>query len=91
METLQVQTIPKHSYILIAVPDERMDKPVSDYSEIESEGKKYKIVERVTIFRNERIPTSLTLLATGKSLEYFEIWNAFKKSEKIIFFICERQ
>lgn len=91
MSTLQVQTIPKHSYILIAVPDERMDKPVSDYTKIESNNQKYKIVQRVTITKNEPMPSSLILLATGQPLEYFEIWNAFKKSEKIIFFVCERQ
>lgn len=89
MATLQVKTIPKHSYKLIAVPSERMDRPVSDYTEIESEEEKYKIVQRVTIFKNEPMPSSLTLLSTGQDLQYPEIWNAFKKSDRIIFFVCE--
>ena len=90
MATLQVQKIPKHSYKLIAVPSERMELPVSDYKEIESEGKKYKIAERVTINKNEKMPTLLTLLSAGISLEYVEIWSAFRGSDKIVFFICEK-
>lgn len=90
MAILQVKIIPKHSYKLIAVPSERMDKPVSDYNEIESEGQKYKIVQWVTVHRNEQMPSTLTLLSTGKEIMYFEMWSAFKKSDKIIFFICEK-
>lgn len=87
---LSISPIPKHSYILIAVPSERMDNPVSDYTKIESEGQKYKIIERVTIFKNEPMPSTLTLLSIGKEVMYFEMWNAFKKSDRIIFFICEK-
>lgn len=67
-----------------------MEKPVSDYTEIESEGQKYKIVERVTIFKNEPMPSILTLLSTGREVMYFEMWNYFKKSDRIIFFVCKR-
>ncbi|MCJ7802741.1 MAG: hypothetical protein MUP82_10340 [Candidatus Marinimicrobia bacterium] len=67
-----------------------MKKNVSDYKEIESEGVKYKIVQWVTIMKSEFMPSTLTLLATGQDLSMDEIWKAFKNSDKIIFFICEK-
>ena len=87
---LQVPKLPEHGYILIAVPSERMKDPVSDYKEIESEGVKYKVVQWVTIMKTEHMPSLLMILATGQDLSRDEIWKAFKKSNKIIFFICEK-
>jgi len=89
MSILQIQTIPKHDYKLIVVPSEKIEKQISDYQIIQSGNEKYKIVEWVTILRTEPMPSSLMLLATGKDIFSFEVWNAYPNSNKLIFFICE--
>lgn len=90
-ETLQVPTVPKHGIILIAVPSERMNKPVSDYKFIETpEKEKYKVIQWVTIMKSEPMPSSLMLLATGQDIMRYQVWEVYKKSDKLIFFICEK-
>lgn len=90
-DTLQVQNVPKHGIILIAVPSERLKMQVSDYKFIETtEKEKYKVIQWVTILKSEPMPSSLMLLATGQDIMRYQVWEVYKKSDKLIFFICEK-
>jgi len=80
----------EHGIKLIPVPSERLTKPISDYTEIHSDEKKYKVLTWVTITKLEPIPSILILLSTGKDFSDNELWNFYKKSNRIIFFVCEK-
>jgi len=76
--------------VLIPVPSERLKGHVSDYTEIHAEGAEFKIIDRVTITKLELIPTVLILLSTGMDISDSEIWNKYKRSNRIIFFVCKK-
>lgn len=83
--------IPEHNYKIIIVPSEKIKGLVSDYSEIQTPSKKYKIIQRVTVLRSEPLPSSLMILATGDDFCKAEIFGKYRKSDKLYFFICHEQ
>ena len=89
--TLQIPHPPEHSYILIAVAGERLKgKPVSDFRFLESDKGKFKIIDRVELLRGEQIPMILSVLATGKFLTSEDVFSAYKNSENLNFFLCQK-
>jgi len=91
MENLQVQTPPDHGFKIIAVAGEKIEGEISDLKTLTlKDGTVYKIVDRVTCLKNQMIPSCLIIMATGTYIPDSEIWNTYKKSNKLIFFICEK-
>ena len=88
--TLQVPKPPMHSYIIIAVPDEKIEGHVSDIKILKSEKQEYKIIDRVQIMRGHFIPSILGLLSTGQYLTSKDVFTKYNKSNSLYFFICKK-
>ena len=78
--------IPQHSYRCVAVAEEKMDKPISDYKQITDGDETYDIVEFFRFYRFDPFPEGLLMLATGQELTK-EIWDFYPKSLFIAVFI----
>lgn len=87
---LKLNIIPEHNYKCIVVSSETMHAPVSDYETITCDNVKYNIVEWVTVLKSEYIPMSLLLLSIGTVMPKETIYKKYKKSDRLIFFICEK-
>lgn len=84
--SLQIKTPPQHDIKLICVPGEVYNE---EDSFEDQDGKKYIILDQYTYEKTDPFPYGMMLLATGKHIEPDVIWNAYKKSDKIMFFICK--
>ena len=76
---------PGHDIIMVAVPEEKLKQPLSNYTHINDN----KIITWYEALRGEEISTML-LLSTGKHIESAKAWNAYKKSHKIYFIVCQK-
>ena len=85
-------TIPDRpeSIRLIPVPSEKMEGKKSEYKYIQDDsGNKYEILQTYTFEKNEVFPGGLMLLATGQKIKSVDIWEKYKNSEYIYFFVCK--
>lgn len=87
---LNIPTLKEHSVQLIAVASEKMQAPASDYKQIQHGKSIYDILDYYTFTKSQPFPYGLLLLATGTAeVDEFTIWNAYKKSEYLYFFIVK--
>lgn len=89
MSTLRIKEPPEHNYKLIVVAGERIETKEPKF--LESKKNKYKIIDKITIEKGEQIPIVLNLLSIGQYLDSDDVFKAYKKSNKIIFYICKKQ
>ncbi len=88
---IKLNIIPKHDYKCIVVPSETMPMPVNDYKTITCDNVKYNITAKVTVLRSDPIiPSSLLLLSIGEVISKEAIYKKYKKSDRLIFFMCEK-
>jgi hypothetical protein len=90
---IQIKPVPQHSYCLAAVTSEMfLNNSLSDITTLtDTDGIIYNVIERIIIDKTTIIPTVLMLLAFGKVYEDNIIWENYKNSDRIIFFICQKQ
>lgn len=86
---LKLNKLPAHNYKCIVVPSEKLKKQISDYKTIIVGKDKYKVIQWVTIHKSEPIPSSLMLLSIGVVIDNGSVFEKYKNSDKLIFFICE--
>lgn len=88
LESLEVPPIPESKIKLVIVPSERL--PVdSKISKIKSEGKTYFIIDRFTFSKSDPHPNGMILLATGKIIDKETVWNKYRNSDKLYFYIIK--
>lgn len=85
---LKLQSIPEHSIRVIAVPGELLKYPVSDYTHIECNGKIYEVYTEIIHNKGEIWSTALPLLSTGQSFNEKMVFDKYKDSDRIVFFVC---
>lgn len=90
MSVLQVQEPPVHDYCVIAVPEEKIKEHLSDIDVLKSNKNEYTVIDTIQCHKGEMIPSILLLLSAGTYINDKDIWNAYKKSQKLIFFLCKK-
>ena len=91
MNVLQVQEPPVHNYCVIAVPEEKIKGHLSDIDVLKSDKNEYQVLDTIQCLKGEQIPSMLLLLSAGNYINEKDIWNAYKKSTKLIFFLCKKK
>lgn len=86
---IKLKSIPEHDYRVIVVPGHLIEKPLAEYHEINVGGDIYEIHETITHRKGETMSNGLALLATGKYFNDDDVFKKYKKSNRIVFFICK--
>ena len=89
METLKIKPPLAHDVVLICVPGESLTAENIGYLE-DANGKKYEILDQYTFYKTDPFPYGMMLLSTGQKITESVTWSAYKKSDKLIFFICRK-
>lgn len=84
---MEIQAKPvEHDVKIIVVPSEKIGN--SKISDVKITG--FKILDYYEIYRGDQQIHSLILLAVGREMNPETIWTTYKKSERLIFFICQK-
>lgn len=89
---IQINKVVKHNTVLIAVASQLLkgQNPYDIETLIDADGFEFEILEHFEYNKKEEIyPGGLFLLATGQRLDKQTVWNAYKKSDIIYFFIVK--
>ena len=89
---MQIRNQPNHSYRVIPVAIELIKEPAHEIKElISDDGTKYIVHDFFVYEKKEGISNAMLLLAIGKNIDHSEIWNAYRKSDRIVFFVVEEK
>ena len=87
---MQVTLPEPHAIKIIPVPGERIKQPAHEITELTDQHNNKYIVHDYYVYPKESgISPAMVLLATGLHISNDDIWKIYKKSDKIVFFICE--
>lgn len=88
---LTIPELKDHNVRLIAIAGEYVDGNISDIQHlITPSNVKYKVHDLYKFRKDETFPQALMLLATGQNVKPEKIWQKYRKSEYLYFFIVER-
>lgn len=85
---MKIEKLPTHNLRLIAVPNEKFtDVP----KQIEHGDDLYKVLDYFVYTNREPMSYGMLLLATGELFDEDKIWQAYPKSNKLYFFIVQKE
>lgn len=89
MQKLILSKVASTNFRIIPIPSERFEGEAKTIETIQVGNDTYKVADCYSYKREEIIPNALKRLGYGKNVPDEKIWERYKNSEKMYFFVVE--
>ena len=86
---LNLEFNPPSGVFVVPVPSEKLGGPSANVKTIKFGGKSYNVKHVYTYAKEDYFPEGMMFIATGLNLKAEQVWNKFKNSKYLHFFVVK--